>query len=84
MSLVCSGLYLHPWCSRVTDLHGEQRLADLVGSHRRATVVEIAKKKVNAGDYRQVSEQTVHLSLLHMGQCSRGLVRQPMLTLVDH
>ena len=50
-------------------MRGDRRLAHLVQSHRRATVAQIAEK-VNAGYDRQVSEHTVHCSLLRMGQCS--------------
>ena len=55
---------------RLTDVHGERRLAQVVKSNRRAHVIS---------DWK-VSEYTVHHSLLCMGQQSSRAVRVPMLT----
>ncbi|KAK3549271.1 hypothetical protein QTP70_034482 [Hemibagrus guttatus] len=43
----------------LTDERGERRLARVIRSNRRATVVQIAEE-VNAGSDRKVSEYTVH------------------------
>ncbi|KAK3514424.1 hypothetical protein QTP70_018247, partial [Hemibagrus guttatus] len=68
---VCSGQYLSKVIQgrnsgelatgrpRLTDARGEQRLARVVRSNRRATVAQIAEE-VNAGSDRKVSEYTVH------------------------
>lgn len=64
---------------RLIDARGEQKLARVVRSNRRATVAQIAEK-VNAGSDRKVSEYTVHRSLLRLGLRSRRSVRVPMLT----
>ena len=64
---------------RLTDARGEQRLACVVRSNRRATVAQIAQE-INAGSDRKVSENTVHRSLLRMGLHSCRPVRVPMLT----
>ncbi|KAK3541582.1 hypothetical protein QTP86_032828 [Hemibagrus guttatus] len=47
---------------RLIDVRGERRLARVIRSNRRATVVQIAEE-VNAGSDRKVSEYTVHDSL---------------------
>lgn len=63
---------------RLIDARGEERLAHLVESHKRATVAQIAEK-VNAGyGCKKVSEHTVHRSLLRMGMRKRRPVRVPM------
>ncbi|KAF4088070.1 hypothetical protein AMELA_G00078690 [Ameiurus melas] len=64
---------------RLIDACGEQKLADLVQSHKRDTVAQIAEK-VNAGCDRKVSERTVHRSLLRMGLRRRRSDKVPMLT----
>ncbi|ROL48604.1 hypothetical protein DPX16_12220 [Anabarilius grahami] len=64
---------------RLIDSRGEQRLARVVRSNRRAAVAQIAQE-VNAGSDRMVSEYTVHRSLLRMGLYSRRPVRVPLLT----
>ena len=65
--------------TRLTDARGERRLARVVRSNRRATVVQTAEE-VNAGSDRKVSEYTVHRSLLRMGLHRHRPVRVPMLT----
>ena len=55
---------------RLIDVHGEQRLAHVVQSNRRATVAQIAEN-ANACFDRKVSEHTVHRSLLRLGLRSR-------------
>ena len=52
----------HRW-PRPTDARGEQRLAHVIQSNKRATVTQIAEE-INAGSDRKVSE---HISLLRMG-----------------
>ena len=59
---------------RLSDAHGERRLAHVVQSNRQANIISD----------RKVSEYTVHCSLLCMGQQSCRPVRVPMLTPVHH
>lgn len=72
----------HGW-PRLIDLHGEQRLARVVRSNRRAAVAHIAKK-VYANSDGNVSECTVCRCLLCMGLHSHRAFRVPMLTSVQH
>lgn len=72
----------HGW-PRLIDLHGEQRLARVVRSNRRAAVAHIAKK-VYANSDGKVSECTVCRCLLCMRLHSHRAFRVPMLTSVQH
>ncbi len=51
---------------RLIGVLGERRLARVVRSNRRATVAQIPQE-VNAGSNGEVSEYTVHHSLLRIG-----------------
>uniref|UniRef100_A0A3Q1K3H4 Uncharacterized protein n=1 Tax=Anabas testudineus TaxID=64144 RepID=A0A3Q1K3H4_ANATE len=66
---------------RLIDALAERRVAHLVQSNSKATVAEIAEK-FNAGCDQQVSEHTVHRSLLRMGLRRRKPVRVPAQTVV--
>ncbi|ROJ29333.1 hypothetical protein DPX16_13777 [Anabarilius grahami] len=62
---------------RLIDERGERRVARVVRFNRRAAVAQTAQE-VNADSDRNVSEYTVHCSLLRMGLHSRRPVRVPM------
>ena len=66
---------------RLIGACGEQRLAHVVRSNRKATVAQIAEE-VNAGCDGKMSEYTVHWCLLRMGLHSCRPVRVPTLTCV--
>lgn len=61
---------------RLIDALAERRVAHLVESNSKATVAEIAEK-FNAACDQQVSEHTVHRSLLRMGLRRRRMVKVP-------
>ena len=63
---------------RLTDAHGEHRLARLVESDRRASLAQVAEK-CNDGHDRKASEHTVHPSVPCMDMCSHRLVRVSMI-----
>lgn len=68
---------------RLIDALAERRVAHLVQSHSKATVAEIAEK-FNAGKDQQVSEHTVHRSLLRMGLRRRKTLKRPTQIPVHH
>ncbi|KAF3698668.1 Transposable element Tc1 transposase [Channa argus] len=68
---------------RLIDARAERRVAHLVQSNKKATVAEIAEQ-FNAGFDQQVSEHTVHRSLLRMGLRRRRRIRVPRLTPLYH
>lgn len=63
-------------CPRLTDAHGERRLACLVWCHRRNAVAQ-SVEKVDAGYYRNMSEYTVHCSFLQISQKTHADPRPP-------
>ncbi len=65
-------------CPRLTNVHGEWRLAYLVRSHRRAKAQTADIR--NSGLDRKLSEHTVHWNLLRIRLHSCRLVRVPTMT----
>ena len=68
---------------RLIDARGHRRLSRLVRTDRRYTVAQVTEN-FNGGHGRNVSQFTVHRTLLRMGLHSRRLVRVPMMTPVHH
>ena len=68
---------------RLIDARGQRRLSRLVRTDRRSTVAQVTEN-VNGGHRRNVSQSTVHHTLLRMGLHSRRPVRVPMMTPVHH
>ena len=66
----------HP---KLIDARGQRRLSRLVRTDRRSTVAQVTEN-FNGGHGRNVSQSTVHRTLLRMGLRSRIPVRVPMMT----
>ena len=64
---------------RLIDARGQRRLSHLVQTDRRSTVAQV-RENFNGGHGRNVSQSTVHRTLLRMGLHSRRPVRVPMMT----
>ena len=64
---------------RLIDVRGQRRLSRLVRTDRRSTVTQVTEN-FNGGHGRNVSQFTVHRTLLRMGLRSHRPVRVPMMT----
>ena len=64
---------------RIIDVRGKRRLSRLIQTDRRSTVAQVTEN-FNGGHGRNVSQSTVHRTLLRMWLQSRRPVRVPMMT----
>ena len=64
---------------RLIDARGQRRLSRLVRTYRRSAVAQVTEN-FNGGHRRNVSQFTVHRTLLRLGLRSRRPVKVPMMT----